>query len=302
MAIKTDKPWRGVYVASALPFNEDLSVDFDGYAEHIGFLAAGGCTGVAANGSLGEYQTLTEEERGRVVTTAVEAAPEGFGVMAGVGAYGTLETVRWVEQAADAGAETVMMLPPNTYRATEEAVVHHYREAAKVGLPIVAYNNPFDTKVDMSPKLLARLHGEGYIVAVKEFTGDCRRPYEIAEQAPGLDVLVGTDDVLLEGGISGAKGWVSGYPNAFPEACMEVYRLVTSGNFEDIAQALPMYRDLHELFRWDSKFEFVQAIKLSMDMVGRKGGITRPPRTPLGAADEADVRRATEAAIAKGYR
>ena len=302
MAIKTDKPWRGVYVASALPFNDDLSVDFDGYAEHVQFLADGGCTGIAANGSLGEYQTLTDEERGRVITTAVEAAPDGFGVMAGVGAYGTLETVRWVEQAAEAGAETVMMLPPNTYRATEEAVIHHYREAAKVGLPIVAYNNPFDTKVDMSPRLLAQLHAEGYIVGVKEFTGDCRRPYEIAEHAPDLDVLVGTDDVLLEVGIAGAKGWVSGYPNALPEACMEIYRLVTSGDFTDLDKAMPMYRDLHELFRWDSKGEFVQAIKLSMDIVGRKGGISRPPRTPLSAEHEAEVRRATEAAVAKGYK
>lgn len=302
MAVHSDTPWRGVYVASALPFNDDLSVDFDAYAEHVKFLADGGCTGITPNGSLGEYQTLTAEERARVVTTAVEAAPDGFGVMPGVAAYGTLETVRWVEQAAEAGAQSVLMLPPNTYRADEEAVVHHYREAAKVGLPIVAYNNPFDTKVDMSPELLARLHAEGYIVAVKEFTGDCRRPYQIAELAPGLDLLVGTDDVLLEGGIAGAVGWVSGYPNAFPEACMEIYRLVTSGDYNDLNQAVPMYRDLHPLFRWDSRHEFIQAIKLSMDMVGRKGGVCRPPRTPLSAENTEVVRKATEFAIAKGYR
>ncbi len=302
MSIKSDTPWRGVYVASALPFHDDLSVDFDGFADHVRFLAEGGCHGITPNGSLGEYQTLTPDERARVVTTAVEAAPEGFGVMPGVAAYGTLETVRWVEQAAEAGAQSVLMLPPNTYRATEEAVIHHYREAAKVGLPIVAYNNPFDTRVDMSPRLLAQLHAEGLIVAVKEFTGDCRRPYEIAELAPELDILVGTDDVLLEGGIAGAKGWVSGYPNALPRACVELYELVTSGDFGDLNRALPMYRDLHELFRWDSRSEFIQAIKLSMDIAGRKGGVCRPPRTPLGEEHTADVQRATEAALAAGYR
>lgn len=302
MGINSKTPWRGVYVASALPFNDDLSVDFDGYADHVRFLADGGCTGVAPNGSLGEYQTLTPDERGQVVKTAVDAAPDGFGVMAGVGAYGTMETVRWVEQAAEAGAESVLMLPPNTYRASEDAVVNHYREASKVGLPIVAYNNPFDTKVDMSPELLGRMHAEGYINAVKEFTGDCRRPYQIAEVAPDLDILVGTDDVLLEGGIAGAVGWVSGYPNAFPEACMEIYRLVTSGNFTDLNKALPMYRDLHPLFRWDSRFEFIQAIKTSMEMVGLKGGPCRPPRTPLSPENDAIVRKATEHAIAQGYR
>ncbi|MFC4224291.1 dihydrodipicolinate synthase family protein [Lysinibacter cavernae] len=295
-------PWRGVYVASALPFNDDLSVDFDGFADHVRFLAENGCHGITPNGSLGEYQTLTAEERARVVTTAVEAAPDGFGVMPGVAAYGALETVRWVEQAADAGAQSVLMLPPNTYRADDEAVLHHYREAAKVGLPIVAYNNPFDTKVDLRPELLAQLHDEGLIVAVKEFTGDCRRAYQIQELAPELDILVGTDDVLLEVGLAGAKGWVSGYPNALPKACVELYNLVTSGDVTDLNAALPMYRDLHELFRWDSKTEFVQAIKLSMDMVGLKGGPTRPPRGPLSEADAASVVRATEAAIAAGYR
>ena len=105
------KPWHGVLVATALPFNDDLSVDYDAYAEHVRFLANAGCDGVAPNGSLGEYQTLSEEERARVITTAVEAAPEGFTVMAGVGAYGGLQTRKWAEQAAEAGAGALMLLP-----------------------------------------------------------------------------------------------------------------------------------------------------------------------------------------------
>src|SRR5262245_1341821 len=100
------KTWHGVHVAAALPFGDDLSVDFDAFAEHVRFLAAGGCDGVVPNGSLGEYQTLTADERARVVRTAVEAAPEGFGVMPGVGAYGALEARRWADQAAEAGAHS----------------------------------------------------------------------------------------------------------------------------------------------------------------------------------------------------
>ncbi|GII33575.1 dihydrodipicolinate synthase family protein [Planotetraspora mira] len=296
------RPWRGVHVASALPFNEDLSVDHTAFAEHVRFLAAGGCDGVVPNGSLGEYQTLTPEERARVVETAVEAAPEGFGVMPGVAAYGALESRRWAEQAAAAGATSVLLLPPNSYRAGREAVVEHYREVAKAGLPIVAYNNPVDTKVDLTPGLLAELFHEGLIVAVKEFTGDVRRAYEIAELAPGLDVLVGADDVLLELGVAGAVGWIAGYPNAFPEATSALYRLVTSGEGADIATALPIYRDLHPLLRWDSKTEFVQSIKLSMDVAGRRGGPCRPPRLPLPPELVARITADTEAVLAKGYK
>lgn len=295
-------PWRGVHVATALPFHSDMSVDYDGYAEHVRFLAAGGCDGVVPNGSLGEYQTLTAQERTRVVETAVRAAPPGFGVMPGVAAYGAIEARRWAEQAAAAGATSVLLLPPNAYRAERTAVVEHYREVAKAGLPVVAYNNPIDTKVDLTPDLLAELYQEGAIVAVKEFTGDVRRAYQIAEAAPGLDLLVGADDVLLELGVAGAVGWVAGYPNAIPESTVELYRLVTSGDPADLARALPIYRDLHPLLRWDSRTEFVQAIKLSMELAGRKGGACRPPRAALTPEQNARITADTEAVLAKGYK
>jgi dihydrodipicolinate synthase/N-acetylneuraminate lyase len=296
------KPWHGLNTATALPLNDDLSVDFEGYAEHVAWLASNGTDGVCPNGSLGEYQTLSDEERARVVTTAVEASPDGFEVMAGVGAYGTLQTVRWIEQAANAGAQSVLLLPPNTYRADREAVLTHYRLAAQVGVPVVAYNNPIDTKVDLVPSLLAQLYEEGLIVAVKEFSGDVRRAWEVKELAPDLDLLIGSDDVVVELGLAGAVGWIAGYSNAFPQASAELLRLSTSGQRSDLDQALPIYRDLHSLLRWDSKTEFVQAIKLSMDLVGRKGGLCRPPRLPLSAEIRAALTAATEAAIAKGYK
>jgi len=296
------RPWHGVFVATALPFNDDLSVDYDGYADHVRWLADNGLHGVTANGSLGEYQTLSDEERARVVTTAVQASPDGFGVMPGVAGYSCHQARRWVEQAAEAGAQSVLALPPNVYRAGQDAVVEHYREIAKVGLPIVAYNNPFDTKIDLVPELLARLFGEGTIVAVKEFSGDVRRAYEIRELAPGLDLLVGADDVLFELALAGAVGWVAGYPNALPRDTLKLYELATSTDPADCAAAVPMYRDLHPLLRWDSRHEFVQAIKLSMDVAGRKGGPCRPPRSPLAPEFAAQVVKDTEALLAKGYQ
>jgi dihydrodipicolinate synthase/N-acetylneuraminate lyase len=265
----------------------------------VRWLAENGCDGVVPNGSLGEYQTLTAAERADVVRAAVAAAPDGMTVMPGIAAYGGAESRRWAEQAAEAGAPCVMLLPPNAYRADERAVVEHYREVARVGVPIVAYNNPYDTKVDLTPALLARLFGEGLIVAVKEFTGDVRRAYEIAELAPGLDLLVGSDDVTLELALAGAVGWVSGYPNALPDACVRLWNACRDG---DLAAALPLYRSLHPLLRWDARTEFVQAIKLSMDLAGRYGGPCRQPRVPLLPEQEAQVREATQKALAEGLR
>ncbi len=283
------KPWHGVLVATALPWR-DGEVDLEAYAGHVRWLTENGCDGVVPNGSLGEYQVLSVAEREAVLRTAVQAGAKS--VVPGVSAYGALEARAWAEKAGEAGCRAHMLLPPNAYRADDEAVLAHFREVAKAGLPVVAYNNPFDTKVDLTPAMLARLHGEGLIVAVKEFSGDVRRAYEIAEQAPGLDLIVGADDVLLELLHAGAVGWIAGYPNAFPHTCVELYR----------DRDPELYRLLHPLLRWDSKTEFVQAIKLSMDLAGRYGGPCRPPRLPLSEQAAAAVVAATQRAIKEGCR
>ena len=208
--------------------------------------------------------------------------------MPGVAAYGAREARRWAEQAAEAGCPAVMLLPPNAYRADERAVVAHYREVAKAGLPVVAYNNPIDTKVDLTPELLARLHGEGLIVAVKEFTGDVRRVYEIAELAPGLDVLVGADDVVLELALAGATGWVAGYPNALPARVRRAVR-----GRRRPATWPPRCRCTARCTRCCAGTPRPSSCRRSscrMDIVGRYGGPCRPPRVPLTAEQEAAVR------------
>ncbi|MFE1768769.1 dihydrodipicolinate synthase family protein [Streptomyces angustmyceticus] len=292
------RPWHGIMVATTLPFRDDLSIDHDAYAAQVARLLAAGCDGVVPNGSLGEYQTLTDAERARVVRTAVEAAGDGDRVMPGVSAYGSAASRRWAEQAAEAGAGSVLLLPPNGYRAEPAAVRAHFADVAAAGLPVVAYNNPIDTKVDLTPGLLADLHADGSIVAVKEFSGDVRRAYEIAETAPELDLLIGADDVLLELALAGAVGWIAGCPNALPASCATLYRAAVAG---DLDTALPLYRTLHPLLRWDSRTEFVQAIKLATDLAGHRGGPTRPPRTALTADQSAALRAVTGKLLADGH-
>jgi 4-hydroxy-tetrahydrodipicolinate synthase len=253
----------------------------------VAWLAASGCDGVTPNGSLGEYQLLSDGQRRDVVRAALAAAPAGFSVIPGVAAYGGEQSLRLAEAAAQDGAHAVMLLPPNAYRATERDVLEHYRLVARAGLPVVAYNNPIDTKVDLTPSLLARLHGEGLISAVKEFSGDVRRVSEIAETAPDLDIYAGADDVVLESLLMGAVGWFAGFPNVFPAASVRLYELAAAG---DLTRARALYAPLVPAFRWDSRTEFVQAIKLGMDLVGRYGGPCRPPRGPLVPVQDKQVR------------
>ncbi|MEI8407416.1 MULTISPECIES: dihydrodipicolinate synthase family protein [unclassified Kribbella] len=291
----------GVIVATALPYAEDASApaglrpDLDKYAEHCRWLVDNGCRGVGPNGSLGEYSSLTDDERRAVARTAIEAVGNDGVVVVGVHAAGAHQARAWAEKAAEDGADGVLCLPPTMYRANRGEVLHHFSEVAKAGLPVMVYNNPIDTKVDLTPDLLAEIAQIENVVAVKEFSGDVRRVLEIRELAPDLAVVAGADDVTLEALLMGATGWFAGFPNVFPKESVRLYDLAVQGKLEE---ARALYEPLVAAFRWDSRTEFVQAIKYGMDYVGRYGGPCRPPRGPLVpehvAQLEQDMKKAVE--------
>ncbi|WP_214106680.1 dihydrodipicolinate synthase family protein [Acrocarpospora catenulata] len=290
----------GVIVATTLAFREDvnapaeLAVDYDAFAAHCSYLIDEGCRGVGPNGSLGEYSSLTDEERRTVVRVAREAVGDRGLVVAGVHGVGWHQAVYWAEQAAEDGADAVLALPPTIYRANRDEVLAHYRELDRVGLPIMLYNNPIDTKVDLTPDLIAELAQLNNVVAVKEFSTDIRRVLEIRDLCD-IDVVAGADDLLFESLVDGAVGWFAGYPNAFPREAVLVCSLVEQGR---ISEARDLYAAMRPVFGWDSKTEFVQAIKLSMDLVGRTyGGPTRPPRGPLSAEIASQIERDTHRAL-----
>jgi len=294
----------GVIVATALPYVEDaaapagLRPDLDRYAEHCRWLVENGCRGVGPNGSLGEYSSLTDDERRKVAQTAIDAVGNDGIVVVGVHGAGAHQARSWAEKAAEDGADGVLCLPPTMYRANRSEVIHHYTEVAKAGLPVMVYNNPHDTKVDLTPDLLAELAQIENIVAVKEFTGDVRRILEIRELAPSLTVVAGADDLTLEALLMGATGWFAGFPNVFPKESVRLFDLAVQG---DLTKAKALYEPLVAAFRWDSRVEFVQAIKYGMDYVGRYGGPCRPPRGPLVpehlAQLEQDMKKAVESLV-----
>ena len=290
----------GVIVATTLAFKEDasapagLAVDYDRFAEHCNWLIENGCRGVGPNGSLGEYSSLTDAERRKVIQVAVDTVGDRGLVVAGVHGVGWHQAQQWAEYAKEDGADGVLLLPPTIYRANDDEVIEHYSRVNEVGLPIMAYNNPIDTKVDLTPDLLVELAKLEHVVAVKEFSADIRRVLEIQDKTD-LDVIAGADDLLFESLVAGAVGWFAGYPNAFPREAVELYTLVTSGRVDE---ARTLYRELVPVFGWDSKTEFVQAIKLSIDIAGESyGGPTRPPRGSLSALQTEQVTTQTRRAL-----
>lgn len=281
-------PWHGVVVASATPFTVDGAVALDRFQEHVVWLAENGCRGITPVGSLGEYQVLSVAEREDVVRAAVEAAPDGFSVVPGVSAYGGDEALRWAEHAARVGADAVLCLPPTAYRADPSDIVRHYVEVARAGLPIVGYNNPFDTHIDLTPEIIHDVASAvPLFAAVKEFSGDVRRIHRIKELAPQVEVVAGADDVMVEYVLMGAGGWIAGFPNSVPRFSVDLFDAARRG---DVARAVELYQLAHPLFRRDSHQHFIQAIKVSMEVVGRYGG---PCRLPRQALDE-DTRAAIE--------
>ena len=285
----------GVHVAVTTPFDEEGHVLLDAFAKHCGFLVDSGCHGVVVAGSLGEYATLNVQERHDLVTTAVETVGDRALVTVGTGAYNGYQARAHAESAREAGAAALMSLPPTGYRAaSREELLAHYREIASVDMPMVVYNNPADTGIDMKPAFLAELAAElPQVRAVKDFSAEVPRVYQLRRIAPHLQLMVGADTVALESFLGGAVGWIAGFANALPQVSVELYEAATGG---DIETAVRINSALLPLLDWDVRPVFVQAVKAAMDECGRYGGPTRLPRLPLPQESLLDLKRDLELA------
>ncbi|UFJ39556.1 dihydrodipicolinate synthase family protein [Brevibacillus humidisoli] len=283
----------GVYVAIVTPFTDQYEVDYQRLHELSNWLIEKGVHGLVPAGSLGEYATLTAAERAKVVETVIKAAAGRVPVVVGTGAPSTKQVVEWARHAKEAGAAGVMALPPVSYKPLENEIIAHYEALSGVGIPIIAYNNPRDYPTDLTPVLLAKLSKLENVVGVKEFSGDVRRVHDILRESD-LEVMIGVDDLAMEGPIAGATGWISGVPNALPEQGVKLFEWARAGKVD---QALPLYRQLLPLFHYDASPQLVQAIKYMMELAGQPAGPTRPPRLPLAQADLAAIKQAYEDAV-----
>jgi 4-hydroxy-tetrahydrodipicolinate synthase len=276
----------GIIPAVTTPFDASGDVDVGALEANVAALLDAGVHGVVATGTMGEAGSLSTAERRAVVAAVARAVDGRVPVIAGVSSGTPAAAIALAADAAEAGAVALMLLPPLGYRADADETVAYYRAVGEAaGLPLMAYNNPEASGVDMRAGLLVRLYEEvDAVVAVKECSGDVRRIPALLEAAPGLEVLVGGDDWALEGFCAGATGWVTGVADVLPRECVDLYEACRAG---DLETARAIYFRLLPLARFDMTPKLVQYFKAAMDAVGFAGGPTRPPRLPLTEAERA---------------
>src|SRR5688572_16264313 len=156
MADDPQRSWRGLSVNLALPFTADGSIDADRLAESVTWVTSRGVRTLIPNTAMGEFQSLSDLERTRVVRIVVDAAPKGALVVPSVTAASTSLSRSLAEQAAEVGAAAVTVRPPAGYTANQFAVRDHYQDVAAVGLPVIAVNAPVGS-VDLVPELVGHL-------------------------------------------------------------------------------------------------------------------------------------------------
>jgi 4-hydroxy-tetrahydrodipicolinate synthase len=277
--------WEGVLPAITTPFREDFSVDTEALRAHAAWMIDTGCAGVVALGSLGEGQVLRLEEKLHVLRTCREALGDRAPVVAGVAALSTAEAVELARAAASVGCDGLMVLPPYVYIGDAAETEAHFRAViSATPLSCMLYNNPVAYGTDVGPELLGSLAAAlPNLHAVKESSGDVRRITAITSALGAwLRVLVGLDDLVLEGVAMGAAGWIAGLVNALPEESVRLFELARSGRAEE---ARRLYEWFLPLLRLDTVPKFVHLIKLVQAEVGRGPERVRPPRLPLAGPE-----------------
>jgi dihydrodipicolinate synthase/N-acetylneuraminate lyase len=292
---------KGVYAAIITPFDAEVAVDHGALAAEVTRLLAAGIHGILPNGTVGEGGSLSREERRAVIETSVEAAAGQVPVCAGVSAATAEQAGVYARDARQAGAESVMALPPLLYRADRRELIEFFGSVAGAAeLPLMVYNNPQSSGSDLEPELLADLAAEiPGITAIKETSGDARRIAHLVNLCPELDIMVGGDDWALEGFCAGAVGWVSGVADVFPAEAVRLWELCQAG---ELSAARAVYADLLPLARLDMTPKLVQYFKAALDELGIGGGPCRPPRLALTDEELVTLRAAVAQGALAGHR
>ena len=180
--------FTGVYPFLVTPFTEDDQVDPDRLKAHVDDLIRNGKVhGVTALGSTGEFALMSEAERRLVAEATIDAAKKRVPVVIHTAAIATKVAVALSKHAQQAGADAIIVNPQSYWLPTEDELFDHYRAiACAVDIPVMVYNNPGTTKIDMSPKFIARLNKEfSHFISVKESSGDIRRVQNILQYTEG---------------------------------------------------------------------------------------------------------------------
>jgi 4-hydroxy-tetrahydrodipicolinate synthase len=272
---------RGILTALPTPFAADGSLDESALRALVDRSIDGGVHGVVVNGSTGEFTVLTTEERRRAVEIVVDQTGRRVPVVAQTGASSTAEAVRLSKHAESVGADVVMALTPYYEALSEQEIKSYFRSVAgSVDLPVMIYNIPGTTGIDLSPDTIGALAREvENIQYVKNSSMDMPQSAQlIHHHGDVISTFVGWDTLLLASLIEGAAGFTAGTANIVPAELVAVWDAVQGG---EIAQARGAWNRVFPVIDAIMQEPFIAAIKGVLDALGHPVGVPREPLAPL---------------------
>ena len=273
--------FKGSIPALVTPFADDGAVDEEAFAAHVNWQIAEGSHGLVPVGTTGESPTLTHDEHKRVVELCIEVADRRVPVIAGAGSNSTFETVDLVAHAEKAGADAVLVVTPYYNKPTQKGLYEHFAAVARsTRLPIVIYNIPGRSVVDMSVQVMAALHKDfRNIVGVKDATGRIERVSE-QRMACGRDFvqLSGEDATALGFNAHGGLGAISVTANVAPALCAEFQETTLKGDFRLALEYQDRLMPLHKAIFLEPG---VAGSKYALARLGRIREKVRSPLTPV---------------------
>jgi 4-hydroxy-tetrahydrodipicolinate synthase len=287
---------KGTYTALVTPLRDAAGqpIDWDALDALLERQIAGGVSGVVPCGTTGESPTLSHEEHADVIERAVKRVARRVQVIAGTGSNSTREAIAMSQHAERCGADAVMVVVPYYNRPTQEGLLHHFCEvASSVRIPVVVYNIPVRTGIDLAIETLQRIaESAPNVIAIKEATGNVLRGQKIA-QAIGdrMTVLSGDDALTLPMIAAGASGVISVTSNVLPAETSRATRLALDGNLHQARRAHLDLLPVHESM-------FLEAspapIKAALALRGFSTDVVRPPLARCSDTAREAIARALE--------
>ncbi|MCR4287009.1 MAG: 4-hydroxy-tetrahydrodipicolinate synthase [Deltaproteobacteria bacterium] len=285
--------FKGAFTALITPFKDGM-VDEAGLKRLIEFQVKNSMNGIVPCGTTGESATLSYEEHERVIETAIEAAAGRVLVIAGTGSNSTSETIMLTRHAEKAGADAALLITPYYNKPTQQGLYEHYKKVAEeTSLPLILYNVPGRTGVNMLPETVARLSEIKSIVGIKEATGDLKQVSDVLEYSgKGFSVLSGDDFTTLPLLSIGGHGVISVTSNIVPKDVSAMVNGFLSGNIEKA-------KKLHYRLEPLNRAMFLETnpipVKTAVSLMGMAEEEFRLPLVRMSAKNRARLKEALKA-------
>jgi 4-hydroxy-2-oxoglutarate aldolase len=283
---------KGVFPPIPTPFDDQGKVAHQALRENLGRWNKYELAGYVILGSNGEAVYLTDDEKLRVWETARDAVPSGKLLIAGTGCESTQETIALTQKAAAAGADAALVVTPHYYSGsmTPPGLLRHYAAVAAASpIPVVIYNVPKFTHVDLDAATIAQASLQPNIVGIKDSSGNIAKLSDVVRLAePGFQVLAGTGGFFFAGLSLGAVGGVLALANVAPRESIDIHRLHESGRWDEAAelqrQMLPVNAAVTTVYG-------IAGLKAALDMLGYYGGPVRSPLLDLDQKGKSALRQ-----------